>query len=67
MPPSNLSPCKKICKLDENQWYCTTCFRTVGEIANWTFYSDEQRCAIMHELDNRKAEYEADKRKQHDQ
>lgn len=57
-----MTPCKHVCKLDENNWYCITCFRTVKEIANWTFYTDEQKCGIMHELDLRKAEYASDKR-----
>lgn len=65
MHPSKLSPCKKVCKLDETKWYCITCFRSVNEIANWSFYSDDQRNDIMQQLDKRKAENEANKRNQH--
>jgi len=57
-----VTPCKKVCRLDDNMWYCKTCFRTVNEISNWIFYTDEQKCAIMHELEQRKEEYEAYKR-----
>ena len=29
-----LSPCKRICILDENKRLCKTCFRTISEISN---------------------------------
>lgn len=62
-----LTPCKHVCKLDATGWYCTTCYRNVNEISNWTFYSDDQKSAIMRELDKRKAEDEANKRNKHNQ
>lgn len=57
-----MSPCQKICQLDSNMWYCTTCFRTVNEISNWLFYTDDQKCAIMKDLEERKSFYESDQR-----
>ena len=54
-----MTPCKQVCKLDENMWYCTTCYRTIQEIGSWSIYTDKQKYAIMNELELRKKEYES--------
>jgi|YNPMSStandDraft_1061717.scaffolds.fasta_scaffold17884_1 hypothetical protein len=52
------SPCVNICKLDSTKTFCVGCFRTIGEITNWIFYSDEQRTKIINEIQTRKKEFE---------
>ncbi len=47
-----ISPCINICKLDENK-ICIGCYRTLDEIANWTKYTDEQKQAVITQLQSR--------------
>ena len=47
-----LSPCKKICKLDETMTICIICKRTVEHISKWRYYTDEERKRIMEELND---------------
>jgi predicted Fe-S protein YdhL (DUF1289 family) len=42
------SPCKKECKLEN--LVCQGCGRTLDEIKNWVFLTDEQREAIIRRL-----------------
>ena len=51
---NSLSPCKKECKLDENQEYCVSCFRTINEISGWENFSDIAKRKILLKLNNRK-------------
>jgi|LakMenEpi03Aug12_release.lakeMendotaPanAssembly.Ray.scaffolds.fasta_scaffold1913322_2 predicted Fe-S protein YdhL (DUF1289 family) len=46
------SPCNNICKLNTND-ICTGCFRTIAEISNWAKYTDEEKSAIIRQLQNR--------------
>jgi len=48
------SPCIDICKLDETGEFCTGCFRTRSEIANWLRFSEKERFSIMTALEKRK-------------
>ena len=52
-PPINLlslgkeiSPCKKICKLDIND-KCTGCLRTIEEIQCWAIYEPYEKLKII--------------------
>lgn len=49
------SPCVKICTLDARSGLCLGCGRTVGEIAQWTMMSAEERRRVMAELPERLA------------
>lgn len=49
-----LSPCKKICKLSNEQDYCIACFRTIHEIKNWEKYSTLEKKKIIKDLNSRK-------------
>ena len=41
------SPCIKNCKLNERTKICEGCGRTIKEIVEWTFMTDEERKGIM--------------------
>ncbi|MCS6999321.1 MAG: DUF1289 domain-containing protein [Bacteroidota bacterium] len=48
------SPCRKICRLEPITNMCVGCYRTRREIAQWVFYSSEERRAIIAQLPSRK-------------
>lgn len=48
-----ITPCIKECVLN-SAGYCTGCFRTMKEIADWSEMSDEERLRTMEELPKRK-------------
>ena len=41
------SPCNNNCKLNEKTEICEGCGRTIKEIMNWKFMTDEERKVIM--------------------
>jgi len=45
-----LSPCINICRIDRDTGYCEGCRRSMAEIAEWLYYSDERKRAIMAQL-----------------
>ncbi|MFW6227144.1 MAG: DUF1289 domain-containing protein [Bacteroidota bacterium] len=45
-----ISPCKSICKLNDEGWICTGCFRTRQEIESWFWLSEEQKARIVAQL-----------------
>jgi predicted Fe-S protein YdhL (DUF1289 family) len=47
------TPCMKVCIVDNRSGLCLGCARTLGEIANWTAYTDAERSRIMAELPRR--------------
>lgn len=49
------SPCVSICALDEND-ICIGCQRTGDEILYWTRMNNEERRAVLSQLDQRAAE-----------
>ncbi len=44
------SPCILICSIDDKTGFCFGCGRTRDEIGRWTFYTGEERRAIMASL-----------------
>ena len=56
-----LSPCTKVCKLDETKSYCIACFRFKQEIASWRDYTMEQRAMITALTETRRIMYESNK------
>ncbi|WP_256478416.1 DUF1289 domain-containing protein [Notoacmeibacter sp. MSK16QG-6] len=55
MKPSPLSPCNRICTLDDKAHMCIGCGRTRSEIANWSAMDDRTRRVIMSQLPARMA------------
>lgn len=47
------SPCQKVCRLDETRSFCTTCRRTLPEIATWGRMDPGARDAVSAVLDSR--------------
>ena len=41
------TPCVKVCVVDGQTGSCLGCGRTLGEIAQWARFSDEQRDEVM--------------------
>jgi len=48
------SPCIRICKMDNSTGLCTGCYRTIDEIADWVFLSDEEKLKLLAEIEKRK-------------
>ena len=47
------SPCIRLCILNETTGLCEGCGRTSAEIAQWWRMSEDERLAIMAELEKR--------------
>ena len=60
------SPCVEVCNIDEARGYCWGCFRTLDEIASWLEYSPEQRADLMLDLERRRLEAKAQRKKLND-
>lgn len=41
------SPCISVCVMDAASGLCAGCYRTLGEIADWSNLSDEGRRAVI--------------------
>jgi predicted Fe-S protein YdhL (DUF1289 family) len=54
-PGPPLSPCIRVCVLDEARRTCTGCRRTVGEIARWWSMRDDEKRAVLAALPDRGA------------
>jgi uncharacterized protein len=48
-----LSPCIKVCVVDETAAVCAGCRRTIDEVARWAGMTDAERRRIMNELPHR--------------
>jgi predicted Fe-S protein YdhL (DUF1289 family) len=52
LDPVVLSPCVKRCKLVDET--CVGCFRTMDEIAKWTYLSNNERLTVIENCRKRK-------------
>jgi len=50
------TPCKNICKMDDDNRFCIGCYRTKNEITNWGIYNNASRKKITSELSERVSE-----------
>ena len=53
--PPIVTPCIKVCVVDDESGLCLGCLRTLEEIAAWTRFSDTQRAEILGELPGRRS------------
>lgn len=53
------TPCVKVCVVDGQTGNCLGCGRTLGEIARWARFSDDERDAVMAALPGRMAALKA--------
>ncbi len=51
--PEIETPCVNICRMDEQNRYCIGCFRSLDEIKRWTTMSEDERAAVMTQLESR--------------
>ncbi len=51
--PEVSTPCINICRMDELNRFCIGCFRTLDELKRWSGMTEEERLAIMAQLDER--------------
>ena len=52
------SPCKRICKLD-NEQICIGCGRSWEEIRDWMFYTNSERDVVMERVKDYKPQVES--------
>lgn len=45
-----VSPCEKICVVDQQSGLCEGCGRNLTEIERWTRYTDTERAQVMEKL-----------------
>ena len=55
-PTTAKSPCKGICKIDEQSTYCEGCYRTLEEIKQWSKMCEVDREKVNKKALHRKAE-----------
>ncbi len=48
------SPCIDVCRMDSHTGLCRGCFRTIGEISDWTKLSRAERREILDALPRRR-------------
>jgi len=49
------SPCIGVCRVDGRHGYCIGCWRTLGEIAKWSRFSETERETVLAALPGRQA------------
>lgn len=49
------SPCIKLCTIHPEERICVGCYRTIGEISDWSRMTHEARADLMVELPTRAA------------
>jgi len=54
-----ISPCVRLCVMDEDTGFCAGCSRTLEEIGSWATYSEAERKRIMAALPERRAKARA--------
>ncbi|MFA5804700.1 MAG: DUF1289 domain-containing protein [Melioribacteraceae bacterium] len=47
------SPCNNNCIMNPTTNYCDGCFRTIEEIIQWSFYSDEEKKQVLRKIERR--------------
>jgi predicted Fe-S protein YdhL (DUF1289 family) len=55
-----LSPCVRICKVDDSGTYCVSCFRTLQEIGTWQWMTEEEQARTIALTEIRKLAHEVD-------
>ncbi len=61
-PPRPIAtPCVQVCMVDGESGLCLGCFRTLGEIAGWARFSDDERARLTAALPERRARIRPEK------
>ena len=56
-----VSPCVRVCIVDGESGLCLGCYRTLGEVAAWSAFSDLERGEILAELPSRRSRIRPEK------
>jgi uncharacterized protein len=56
MPQPLVSPCTRVCIIDQATGLCAGCGRTIEEIARWSQMTDDERQRIMSSLHDRRGQ-----------
>jgi predicted Fe-S protein YdhL (DUF1289 family) len=56
-----ITPCVKVCVVDDESGLCLGCYRTIAEIARWQSFDDSERTALMAALPARRGRISAEK------
>jgi predicted Fe-S protein YdhL (DUF1289 family) len=48
-----ISPCNRVCRIDQHTGWCLGCRRTLTEIADWPMLTPAEKQALIDELDRR--------------
>jgi predicted Fe-S protein YdhL (DUF1289 family) len=56
-----LTPCVKVCFMDDESGLCLGCFRTLQEVAAWARLGEAERAAVMAELPSRRGRISPEK------
>ncbi|MCB0807300.1 MAG: DUF1289 domain-containing protein [Bacteroidales bacterium] len=54
------SPCVQVCKYDK-EGICLGCYRSMEEITQWIFMSDEKKQQVLQRIEERKNEISTEK------
>ena len=49
------SPCVSVCQMNAARGQCEGCFRTIDEIAHWGLFDDDEKRAVLAQLQARRA------------
>jgi predicted Fe-S protein YdhL (DUF1289 family) len=60
-PRPILTPCIKVCVMDDESGLCLGCFRTLPEVAAWSQLGEAERAAVMAELPSRRGRIRPEK------
>ncbi len=53
LAPGVPSPCVSICRMDADTGWCTGCFRTLEEIAQWSRADDADKLLVWQRIEAR--------------
>jgi predicted Fe-S protein YdhL (DUF1289 family) len=60
-PRPIVTPCVKVCFMDDESGLCLGCFRTLQEVAAWARLGEAERAAVMAELPSRRGRISPEK------
>lgn len=53
------SPCTSVCRMNQATGYCDGCLRTIDEIAHWGLLDDDEKRAVLAQVETRRAQVAA--------
>jgi uncharacterized protein len=56
-----MSPCVRICKVDDSDTYCLGCFRTLSEVSSWQWMTEEEQAFTIGLTELRRTAHNLDK------